>query len=271
MVGRELTDRYPKRESNLGETIFEVKNWVVHHPLQHERQIIKGVDLNVKKGEVVGIAGLMGSGRTELAMSIFGRAYGSRISGEVFLHGKKVNVSSITKAVAHGIAYVTEDRKTYGLNLIDHVKHNITLTNLKGVSQAGVINDLLELNIANEYRTKTNIRCSTVYQRTGNLSGGNQQKVVLSKWLFANPEILILDEPTRGIDVGAKYEIYTIINQLAASDKGIIVISSEMPELLGICDRIYVMNEGRIVGEMPAKDASQEKIMRAIIRSGDKD
>jgi putative multiple sugar transport system ATP-binding protein len=271
MVGRELTDRYPKRESNPGETIFEVKNWVVHHPLQHERQMIKGVDLNVKKGEVVGIAGLMGSGRTELAMSIFGRAYGSRISGEVFLHGKKVNVSSITKAVAHGIAYVTEDRKTYGLNLIDHVKHNITLTNLKGVSQAGVINDLLELNIANEYRTKTNIRCSTVYQRTGNLSGGNQQKVVLSKWLFANPEILILDEPTRGIDVGAKYEIYTIINQLAASDKGIIVISSEMSELLGICDRIYVMNEGRIVGEMPAKDASQEKIMRAIIRSGDKD
>jgi putative multiple sugar transport system ATP-binding protein len=271
MVGRKLQDRYPKREPKLGETIFEVKNWVVHHPLQPERQMIKGVNLHVKKGEVVGIAGLMGAGRTEFAMSVFGRAYGRKITGEVFLHGQRINVSTVTKAVEHGIAYVTEDRKTYGLNLIDHVKHNITLTNLKGVSQAGVINDLLELNIANEYRNKTNIRCSTVYQRTGNLSGGNQQKVVLSKWLFANPEILILDEPTRGIDVGAKYEIYTIINQLAAVGKGIIVISSEMPELLGICDRIYVMNEGRIVGEMPAKEASQEKIMRAIIRSGNKD
>jgi putative multiple sugar transport system ATP-binding protein len=271
MVGRELKDRYPKREPHLGETIFEVKDWVAYHPLQADRQIIKGINLHVKKGEIVGIAGLMGSGRTEFAMSVFGRAYGRRISGEVLLHGKKVDVSTIGKAVDHGLAYVTEDRKTFGLNLIDHIKHNITLANLKGVSKAGVINDLLELNVANDYRKKTNIRCSTVYQTTGNLSGGNQQKVVLSKWLFANPEVLILDEPTRGIDVGAKYEIYTIINQLADSDKAVIVISSEMPELLGICDRIYVMNEGRLVGEMLAKDASQDKIMRSIIRSGNKE
>ena len=192
----------------------------------------------------------------------------------MFLHGKKVDVSTIGKAVDHGLAYVTEDRKTLGLNLIDHIRHaNITIANLNGVSKAGVINDLQELNVANDYRTKINIRSSTVYQTTGNLSGGNQQKVVLSKWLFTNPEVLILDEPTRGIDVGAKYKIYTIINQLPAdSEKAIIVISSEMPELLGICDRIYVMNEGRLVGEMLAKDASQDKIMRwAIIRSGNKE
>ena len=271
MVGRELKDRYPKREPHLGETIFEVKDWVAYHPLQADRQIIKGINLHVKKGEIVGIAGLMGSGRTEFAMSVFGKAYGRRISGEVLLHGKKVDVSTIGKAVDSGLAYVTEDRKTFGLNLIDHIKHNITLANLKGVSKTAVINDLQELNVANDYRTKTNIRCSSVYQTTGNLSGGNQQKVVLSKWLFANPEVLILDEPTRGIDVGAKYKIYTIINQLADSDKAVIVISSEMPELLGICDRIYVMNEGRLVGEMLAKDASQDKIMRAIIRSGSKE
>jgi putative multiple sugar transport system ATP-binding protein len=271
MVGRELKDRYPKREPRLGETIFEVKDWVVYHPLQPERQIIKGISLHVKKGEIVGIAGLMGSGRTEFAMSIFGRAYGQRISGEVLLHGKRLDISTINKAVDSGIAYVTEDRKTYGLNLIDHIKHNITLANLQGVSKAAVIDDIQELNTANDYRQKTNIRCSSVYQTVGNLSGGNQQKVVLSKWLFANPEVLILDEPTRGIDVGAKYEIYTIINQLAASNKVVIVISSEMPELLGICDRIYVMNEGRIVGEMLAKEASQDKIMRAIIRSGSKE
>jgi putative multiple sugar transport system ATP-binding protein len=271
MVGRELKDRYPKREPRLGETIFEVKDWVVYHPLQPERQIIKGISLHVKQGEIVGIAGLMGSGRTEFAMSIFGRAYGQRIGGEVLLHGKRLDISTINKAVDSGIAYVTEDRKTYGLNLIDHIKHNITLANLQGVSKAAVIDDIQELNTANDYRQKTNIRCSSVYQTVGNLSGGNQQKVVLSKWLFANPEVLILDEPTRGIDVGAKYEIYTIINQLAASNKAVIVISSEMPELLGICDRIYVMNEGRIVGEMLAKEASQDKIMRAIIRSGSKE
>jgi len=267
MVGRKLVDRFPKRTPEIGETIFEVKDWTVYHPLYSERQVIKSVNLHVKRGEIVGIAGLMGSGRTEFAMSVFGRSYGRRISGEVFIHGKKIDVSTIGKAVAHGLAYVTEDRKTYGLNLIDQIKHNITLTNLKGVSHAGVLNEIRELRVANEYRTRTNIRSSSVYQTVGNLSGGNQQKVVLSKWLFADPEILILDEPTRGIDVGAKYEIYTIIGKLAEAKKGIILISSEMPELLGICDRIYVMNDGKLVSEMLAKDASQERIMRAILRA----
>jgi len=271
MVGRALTERYPKRTPNIGEPVFEVKNWVVYHPLHSDRQVIKSINLTVKKGEIVGIAGLMGAGRTEFAMSVFGRAYGRRISGEVLMHGKKVDVSTIGKAVAHRIAYVTEDRKTFGLNLIDHIKHNITITNLEGVSKFSVIDDLKELRVANEYRTRTNIRSSNVYQKTGNLSGGNQQKVVLSKWLFANPELLILDEPTRGIDVGAKFEIYTIIGKLAAEGKGILVMSSEMPELLGICDRIYVMNEGKLVSEMLAKDASQEKIMRAILRAGTKE
>ncbi|MBN9315544.1 MAG: ATP-binding cassette domain-containing protein [Devosia sp.] len=267
MVGRSLDDRYPPRTPDVGGIVFEVKNWSVYHPQHRDRQVIKGIDLNVRKGEVVGIAGLMGSGRTEFAMSLFGKSYGVRVSGEAMLHGKKVDTSSVEKAVSHGIAYATEDRKTYGLNLIDHIKHNTTLANLVGVSRWGVIDDLHELDVANDYRRKTNIRSSSVYQATGNLSGGNQQKVVLSKWLFANPEVLILDEPTRGIDVGAKYEIYSIINQLAGQGKAIVVISSEMPELLGITDRIYVMNEGRIVGEMPTAEASQEKIMRAIVRA----
>ena len=267
MVGRSLEDRYPPRQPAIGETVFEVKNWSVFHPQHRDRQVIKNLDLTIRKGEVVGIAGLMGSGRTEFAMSLFGKSYGQRISGEVFLHGKKIDTSTVQKAVSHGIAYATEDRKTYGLNLIDHIKHNTTIANLLGVSRWGVIDDLAELDAANDYRKKTNIRSSSVYQTTGNLSGGNQQKVVLSKWLFANPEVLILDEPTRGIDVGAKYEIYTIINQLAAQGKAILVISSEMPELLGITDRIYVVNEGRVVGEMPTAEASQEKIMRAIVRA----
>ena len=266
MVGRSLENLFPPRDPKIGEVIFEVKDWSVYHPIHLDRQVIKGISLNVRRGEVVGIAGLMGSGRTEFAMSIFGRSYGRKISGEVLLHGKPVDTRSVSRVVRQGIAYVTEDRKTYGLNLIDHIKNNTTLANLPAVSTVGVINDMAEMNVANDYRGRTNIRSSSIFQLTGNLSGGNQQKVVLSKWLFVDPEVLILDEPTRGIDVGAKYEIYTIINELAAEGKAIIVISSEMPELLGVSDRIYVMNEGRIVGEMAASDASQEKIMRAIVR-----
>ena len=267
MVGRALDDRYPARDPKVGEVVFEVKNWNVFHPQHRERQVIKDVNIQLRKGEVVGIAGLMGSGRTEFAMSLFGKSWGQKISGEVFMHGKKVDTSSVGKSIANGLAYATEDRKTYGLNLIDHIKHNITLANLRGVSRGGVIDDLAEMDVANDYRKKTNIRSSSVYQTVGNLSGGNQQKVVLSKWLYADPEVLILDEPTRGIDVGAKYEIYTIINQLAAQGKAILVISSEMPELLGVTDRLYVMNEGRIVGELPTSEASQEKIMRFIVRA----
>ena len=270
MVGREMADRYPKRVPKIGEPIFEVKNWSVYHPIHSERQIIKNVDFHVRRGEVVGIAGLMGSGRTEFAMSVFGRSYGQKISGEVSLNGRKIDVSTIGKAVQNGLAYATEDRKHYGLVLGEDIRKNVTLANLPGVSRGPVIDDMRELTVASSFRQKLRIRCSSVYQQTVNLSGGNQQKVVLSKWLFAGPEVLILDEPTRGIDVGAKYEIYGIINELADEGKGVIVISSEMPELLGITDRIYVMNEGAFVGEFPTAEASQEIIMRSIMKAGDK-
>ncbi|UUZ78404.1 ATP-binding cassette domain-containing protein [Polaromonas sp. P1(28)-13] len=208
----------------------------------------------------------MGAGRTELAMSIFGRSWGHRISGQALLNGQPIDVSTVEKAVRHGLAYVTEDRKGNGLVLNEDVQFNVSLANLEGVSTAAVIDDGREYQVAQGYREKLRIRCSGVGQKTVNLSGGNQQKVVLSKWLFTNPEVLILDEPTRGIDVGAKYEIYTLIAQLAAEGKCVIVISSEMPELLGMSDRIYVMNEGRFVAEMPTAEASQEKIMRAIMK-----
>ena len=266
MVGRDLTHRFPPRESQIGDTIFEVRDWTVYHPLHLDRKVSNNVNINVKKGEVVGIAGLMGSGRTELAMSIFGHAYGQRITGKIFKDGKEVDLSTINKAISNGVAYVTEDRKTYGLILIENVKNNITISNLGEITDGFVINQPKELNVTRQYRDKLNIKCSSILQKTVNLSGGNQQKVVLSKWLFAGPDILILDEPTRGIDVGAKYEIYTIINQLASEGKGIILISSELPETLGVCDRIYVMSDGKIVGEMHAKEASQEKIMKAIMR-----
>jgi putative multiple sugar transport system ATP-binding protein len=268
MVGREMADRYPKRTPHIGDKVFEVKNWKVHHEVHAERVVIKGVDLHVNRGEIVGIAGLMGAGRTELAMSIFGKTYGRDISGEVFLHGKKVDTSTVQKAINNRIAYVTEDRKGYGLVLEETIAWNTTLANLKAVSSNSVIDEGREFKVAEDYRRKLNIRSPDVYARTVNLSGGNQQKVVLSKWLFSDPEVLILDEPTRGIDVGAKYEIYTIIAQLAAEGKCVLMISSEMPELLGMCDRICVLNEGKFVAEFTAAEATQEKIMRSIVTSG---
>lgn len=265
MVGRDLTHRFPPRDSKIGETIFEVKNWNVYHPIHEDRKVSNNINIKVRRGEVVGISGLMGAGRTELAMSIFGRAYGTRISGTAYKHGKEIDISTIEKAITNGIAYATEDRKAYGLVLIQEIKDNITLANLEGVSDGGIVNEPREMTVTSEYRDKLNIKSSSIQQLAVNLSGGNQQKVVLSKWLFASPEILILDEPTRGIDVGAKYEIYTIINRLASEGKGIILISSELPEILGICDRIYVMREGRIVGEMLSSEASQEIIMKHIM------
>jgi putative multiple sugar transport system ATP-binding protein len=267
MVGRDLTQRYPVREPKIGGTIFEVKNWNVYHPTQQERKIIDDVNLRISKGEIVGIAGLMGAGRTELAMSIFGKSYGKRISGETILHGKKVQLNTINQAIDHGIAYVTEDRKHYGLILIDDIKRNITLTSLNKISRRTVVNDNQEIVEAESFRTKLNIKTPSILQKTGNLSGGNQQKVVLSKWIFSEPEVLMLDEPTRGIDVGAKYEIYTIINQLAMEGKGVLIISSELPELLGMCDRIYVMSEGRLTGEVSREDASQETLMKYMTKS----
>jgi putative multiple sugar transport system ATP-binding protein len=265
MVGRDMSDRYPTREARAGEMLMEVDGWNVWHPEHADRQVIKDISFNVRAGEVVGIAGLMGSGRTELAMSIFGKSYGRKISGTVKLHGTTADVSRVDRAIDAGLAYVTEDRKSLGLILDESIQFNTTLAHLEGVSKAGVLNANAETDVAEHYRTALNTRTPSVFQAVGNLSGGNQQKVVLAKWLNTSPEVLILDEPTRGIDVGAKYEIYAIINDLSAQGKGVVMISSEMPELLGMCDRIYVMNEGSLVGELAAKDASQERIMSLIV------
>ncbi|HYP72436.1 MAG TPA: multiple monosaccharide ABC transporter ATP-binding protein [Variovorax sp.] len=271
MVGRDMAHRYPQREPEIGDVVFEVRDWRVHHALHAEREVVKGVNLNVRRGEIVGIAGLMGAGRTEFAMSVFGRSYGQRISGSAFMHGQPVDIGTVSKAIARGIAYVTEDRKALGLVLDEEIRKNISLANLSEVSEAGVLDTGREFKVANDYRKALRIRCAGVSQHAVQLSGGNQQKVVLAKWLFAKPELLILDEPTRGIDVGAKYEIYTIVDQLAREGKSILMISSELPELLGMCDRIYVMNEGRLVAEMPVAQASQERIMRVIVNSGSGD
>ncbi|MFN7023291.1 MAG: multiple monosaccharide ABC transporter ATP-binding protein [Pseudorhizobium sp.] len=271
MVDRDMDSRYPKREPNIGDVIFEVKNWSVHHPQHADRKVVKNVSLEVRAGEIVGIAGLMGAGRTEFAMSVFGRSWGRDISGTVRLHGKDLDVSDVHRAIKAGLAYVTEDRKQLGLILPEDIRKNVSLAHLGGVSSRGVIDDIQEMKVAQEFRKRMRIRSHNVYQETGKLSGGNQQKVVLSKWLFTNPDVLILDEPTRGIDVGAKYEIYSIINELADAGKAVIVISSEMPELIGICDRIMVMHEGDFVGEVAGEQATQENIMRAIMRRKEKE
>jgi len=265
MVGRDMSHRYPERERRAGQVVMDVSKWNVWHPEHAGRRVIKDISFNVRAGEVVGIAGLMGSGRTELAMSIFGRSWGRDISGEVKLHGTPVDVSSVDRAIAAGLAYVTEDRKGLGLILDESIRMNTTLANLAGVSTRGVLNEAEETEVAERYRKVLATRTPSVMQKVGNLSGGNQQKVVLAKWLFTEPELLILDEPTRGIDVGAKYEIYSIINDLSAQGKAVVMISSEMPELLGMCDRIYVMNEGAFVGELTAAEASQERIMSLIV------
>ncbi|GFP74859.1 multiple monosaccharide ABC transporter ATP-binding protein [Clostridium fungisolvens] len=267
MVGRDLTHRFPEHTPNIGDVVFEVKDWNVHDPLIPQRKVIKDMNIKVKKGEIVGLSGLMGAGRTEFAMSIFGKAYGTHITGKIFKDGKEITVNTIRQAIEHGIAYTTEDRKTAGLNLIDNIKNNITIANLFKISKNFVIDKSSQTNVAEEYRQKLNIKTPSILQVVGNLSGGNQQKVVLSKWIFTEPDVLILDEPTRGIDIGAKYEIYKIINDLADSGKSVIFISSELPEILGVCDRIYVINDGKIVGELDKKDASQESIMKCIMNS----
>lgn len=267
MVGRELTDRFPKRESHIGDINLEVKNWTVYHPVYEGKKVCDNISINVRKGEIVGISGLMGAGRTELAMSIFGKSYGTDISGELFINGKEVHLRSVKEAINNKLAYVTEDRKGSGLILSNPIHINTTLAKMDKVSNFNVLDIDLEIRVANEYKDKLRTKCSSVMQNVGNLSGGNQQKVLLSKWMFADPDILILDEPTRGIDVGAKYEICCIMNQLVAEGKSVLMISSELPEILGMCDRIYVMNEGKIVAEFPKGKATQESIMASILSS----
>jgi putative multiple sugar transport system ATP-binding protein len=267
MVGRDMTHRFPPRESKIGEVAFEVKNWSVDDPLIVGKKRLDHINIKVRKGEVVGIAGLMGAGRTELAMSIFGGLYGANIAGQVFKDGREIKTKTVRDAINNKIAYATEDRKTAGLILIDDIRHNITLSNMSKVSKSNMIDQEMEIKVSEEYRNKLGIKCSSIYQKAGNLSGGNQQKVVLSKWILTEPDVLILDEPTRGIDVGAKYEIYSIINQLADEGKCVIMISSELPEVLGVSDRVYVMNEGKIVGELDRSEANPESVMQCIMKN----
>lgn len=270
MVGRDITDRFPKRASKVGDVCFEVKNWCVDHPVFDGIKVCNNVNFNLRKGEVLGISGLMGAGRTELAMSIFGHSYGANISGQIFLNGKEIELPNVKSAISHKIAYVTEDRKGNGLILSQTITQNTVSARPEKVSKHGIYNFDECRRVAQDSAKEMRTKCATVDEAVGNLSGGNMQKVLLGKWLFADPDILILDEPTRGIDVGAKYEIYCIINRMVAEGKSVILISSEMPEVLGMSDRIYVMNEGRMIAEMNAKDASQEKIMSCIISSENK-
>lgn len=268
MVGRSISDRFPKRESHVGNVCFEVKNWCVDHPVFDGIKVCDNINFNLRKGEVLGISGLMGAGRTELAMSIFGHSYGTNIRGQIFMNGKEVSLPTVKSAIKNKIAYVTEDRKGNGLILTESICKNTTAAKPEKISKHGILDFEKELIYSKDMAKEMHTKCATVEEDVGNLSGGNMQKVLLGKWLFAEPDILILDEPTRGIDVGAKYEIYCIINKMVAEGKSVIMISSEMPEILGMCDRIYVMNEGRMIAEMNGKDATQEKIMTEIINSG---
>ena len=267
MVGRDLTNRFPPRQPNVGEVSMEVRNWTVYHPLYTERKVVDDVSITLRKGEVVGIAGLIGAGRTELCKSVFGRAYGTKISGQLLIDGKEVYLNSMSEAIQAGLAYITEDRKGDGLVLSDSIKHNTTLARLDFVSERGVVDVDKEYQAADEYKKKLGVKAPSVEQVVGNLSGGNQQKVLIGKWMFAQPDIMMLDEPTRGIDVNAKYEIYCIINDLVAQGKSVLMVSSELPEILGMCDRTYVMCEGRIVGEFTREEATQEKIMDRIMQA----
>lgn len=261
MVGRDMSRRYPDCAPKVGEVIFEVKNWNAYHPIHKERKVLDEVNFHIKKGEIVGVAGLMGAGRTELAMSIFGKSYGTKISGQMFKDGQELHINNVTDAIDAGLAYVSEDRKGNGLLLDETIMRNISLASLGKLSNQGVMNDYQEVAEAEGYRKKLRIKTPSIWQKVGNLSGGNQQKVALSKWMLSEPDILFLDEPTRGIDVGSKYEIYTIIGELAAMGKGVCIISSELPEVLGMCHRIYAMNEGKITGEVLQEDATGEIMM----------
>ena len=270
MVGRDLQHRFPERTPDIGEEVLRVENWTVHHPTQADRVVVDSASFDVRAGEVVGIAGLMGAGRTELAMSVFGHSYGRDISGKVYLHGKEIRTRTVSEAIDNGIAYASEDRKRYGLNLIEDVRRNVSAAGLFRLSKRGWVNGNEELKVAEDYRADLNIKTPSVLTVVNNLSGGNQQKVALSKWLYTEPEVLILDEPTRGIDVGAKYEIYTIINRMVAAGKAVVVISSELPELLGICDRIFTLADGRITGQVPAAEATQERLMALMTMEKEK-
>ncbi|GGI85966.1 multiple monosaccharide ABC transporter ATP-binding protein [Pseudarthrobacter scleromae] len=264
MVGRTLESRFPDHTPNIGEVFFEVKDWTVGHPNVADRLVCKDSSFFVRRGEIVGFAGLMGAGRTELARSVFGRSYGRFIDGHIYKDGKEITLKSVRQAIDSGLGYVTEDRKSLGLNLLDDIKTTTVAANLRKISHNSVVDLNQEFTVAEQYRKSLRTKTPSVEEGVAKLSGGNQQKVVLAKWMFTDPDLLILDEPTRGIDVGAKYEIYGIIQQLANQGKGVIVISSELPELLGLSDRIYTIFEGAITGVLNKDEASQESLMKLM-------
>ena len=264
MVGRPLDNRFPDHTSAVGSEVLRIEDWTVYHPIDTGRCIVDKASLSVNRGEIVGLAGLMGAGRTELAMSLFGRTYGTHISGRVYKDGQEIQTRTVDEAMSHGIAYATEDRKRYGLNLIQTVKENITSAGLGKLAKLGVIETEAEAGVAEGYRKELNIKTPTIEVPASKLSGGNQQKVVIAKWIYTDPDVLILDEPTRGIDVGAKYEIYTIIDALADEGKGVLMISSELPELIGVCDRIYTLSDGKITGCLNRDEATQESLMQLM-------
>ena len=264
MVGRSIQNRFPDHTPTIGETVMEVRDWRVEHPGVPGRFVCKDSSFFVRSGEIVGFAGLMGAGRTELARSLFGRTYGTYHSGQILLHGKEVQLTDVASAIRHGLAYVPEDRKNLGLNLLDTIKRTATSANLKAILRRGFLDFDKEQAVAEGYRSSLRIKTPSVGAGVATLSGGNQQKVVLAKWMFPDPDVLILDEPTRGIDVGAKYEIYRLIQQLADAGKAVVVISSELPELLGLSDRIYTICEGRITGVLDRAEADQERLMRLM-------
>jgi putative multiple sugar transport system ATP-binding protein len=264
MVGRPLENRFPDHVSEIGEAIFEVRDWRVEHPEIPGRLVCKDSSFFVRSGEIVGFAGLMGAGRTELARSLFGRGYGRWQSGQMLLRGIPIEVRTVAQAIRRGLAYVPEDRKTLGLNLLDSIKRTIVSANLTSIVSGGLLDFDQEHQVAERYRSALRIKTNDVAVGVATLSGGNQQKVVLAKWMFPDPEVLILDEPTRGIDVGAKFEIYKLIQELADQGKAVVVISSELLELLGISDRIYTIREGQITGVFDRGDANQERLMRMM-------
>ena len=267
MVGRPLHNLYPNHPSNTpGEEYLRVEDWTVHHPLDAERVIVDHANINVHAGEIVGLAGLMGAGRTEMAMSLFGHSYGSNISGKVFVKGKEVKMPNVQSAIDAGLAYATEDRKGNGLNLLQNIRENASLASLTKISKGGVVDDNLERKEVEQYRKDFNIKCHDIDVNVSTLSGGNQQKVLLAKWVISQPDILILDEPTRGIDVGAKFEIYQLILQLAEEGKGVIMVSSELPELIGICDRIYTVSYGVVTDNVEKNGFTQEYLMKGMTK-----
>ncbi len=266
MVGRDLDHRYPPHTPDIGETLFEIRDWTVFHPDDPSRVVVNQANLTVRRGEIVGLAGLMGAGRTELARSVFGQSWGLNITGQVLKHGKPIKLKTVQQAINAGLAYVTEDRKSLGLNLLDNIRVSITSAGLTKIRRNLMVDDKAEIMAANKYLKDMRIKAPTIEEGVGKLSGGNQQKVVLGKWMFTEPDVLILDEPTRGIDVGAKYEIYEIINRLADSGRGVLMISSELPELLGMCDRIYTLSAGVITAEVPREAADQETLMRYMTK-----